>query len=150
MRSLVSLIEIVLRTSTTEEAVDAVLGSFGGVSSGKSARSYLHVAATLGLLHLDGPFCEVTPDGNAFLRDREPGRIRGLLIERVAGVEELLELLKTRPQRLGVLHAEMRRLGFTWVRNTQVRYRLRWLEEVGLVRREGKGRPVYRLADDEV
>lgn len=146
LESLARLIEIVEVSATTEVAVAAVVMSFDSVSSAKAAGSYLHVAASLGLLTLDGSFCEVTHEGTAFLATRSRRRIARLLTQRIAGVTELLELLEQQPRRIGLLHREMNRLGFTWTRDTQVRYRLRWLEEVGVVRREGRARPVYRLA----
>lgn len=113
----------------------------------KTARSYLRVPMTFGFLELDGPRCELTDLGEEFMSSRDLGLIYEQLVVRVAGVEEILDLLRIRPRRMGLLHEELKRQGFPWSKDTQVRYRLRWLEAVGVVRREGKARPIYHVVE---
>lgn len=154
MASLAALLRLAADARYTDDAVDAVVQHFDGVSSRKTAGSYLRVAKILGLLEIDGPRCEVTPAGDAFLKYRSARRrgqqVHDLLLSRVAGVEELVDLLRERPRRIGLLLQEMNRLGFTWAKDAQVRHRLRWLESVGAVCREGRARPLYRLADESM
>ena len=145
IESLRDILRIVERAASTSDAVAAVIASFPGVSSAKTAYSYLKVPTYLGLAFLDGPICELTGDGQKYLLSGQPADLRELLVERVAGVRELLELIAARPRRIGLLHAAMTDQGFGWSRDTQVRYRLRWLEAVGAISREGKARPLYRL-----
>jgi len=149
--SLASLLRLADRARHTDDVVDAVLQRFDSVTSRKSAGAYLRVPMVLGLLDIDGPRCEVTDHGHDFLGRSGTAATDGLyalLVSRVTGVEELLDLLRERPRRIGLLHQEMNRLGFTWANQTQVRYRLRWLEAVGAVCREGRARPLYRLTNE--
>ncbi|QLQ09120.1 MAG: hypothetical protein HZY75_00485 [Nocardioidaceae bacterium] len=153
MASLAALLRIAADARYTDDAVDAVVQGFDGVSSRKAAGSYLRVAMILGLLEIDGPRCEVTPAGDAFLKRRgvkARQQVQELLLSRVDGVEDLVDLIRERPRRIGLLLQEMNRLGFPWAKDTQVRYRLRWLEATGAVCREGRARPLYRLADDSM
>jgi hypothetical protein len=63
----------------------------------------------------------------------------------VDGVSEVIQLLRRQPMRIGRLHERMQADGYRWSTLGQVRYRLRWLEEVGAVTRFGTVRPEYRL-----
>lgn len=144
LRSLRTILDIVARREDVEDIIDALLKRFKSVSSRKAARSYLHVVADLGLIDMRGDSVKLTKDGEAFRAKRDPAVVGRALVERIAGVPEILEVLSVTPLRIGLLLPEMQARGFdSWTTDKQVRYRLRWLEEVGAVSSRGKARPEY-------
>lgn len=85
----------------------------------------------------------LTDSGQAWSATGDVEIIRKALLNRVAGCSEILTLLAQRPLRTGALAEQLAVLGYEWRTLSQVRYRLRWLEAVGLVDRIGKVRPEY-------
>lgn len=142
LTALTRILEWVRDLGSTRAVMAAIVGGFPNVSSTKTAESYLRVPSTLGLVEIDGPVCDLTDHGAGFLDDHDPARVKALLVERVAGVSELLRIMDSgaRSWRIGVLLERMQQCGFRWDRPNQVRNRLRWLEEVGAVGREGDRR----------
>lgn len=116
------------------------------VSSAKAARSYLHVVIDLGFLAMKRGSVVRTQEGEKFVSSNDFNIVRQALVERVAGVSDLLDELRRQPDRIGLLLPRMQALGYRWQTASQIRYRLRWLEEVGMVKKEGRARPVYSLA----
>jgi repressor of nif and glnA expression len=148
LRSLHTILDIVARREDAEDIIDALLKRFESVSSRKAARSYLHVVADLGLIEMRGYSIKLTKDGEAFRARRDPSVVRRALVERIAGVPEILNILSVTPLRIGLLLPEMQARGFeSWTTDKQVRYRLRWLEEVGAVSSRGKARPEYFVVE---
>lgn len=145
LASLADVLRLASDATDTHTAVEALVQHFQNVTSTKAAYSYLRVPVILGLLDIDGPACDLSREGKAFLKRPTGKQLRRLLTERVAGVDDLLRLIGEKPRRIGLLHNEMNELGYGWTKQTQVRYRLRWLEAAGAIRREGAGRPLYRL-----
>lgn len=132
-------------SSTSAEALlDWFLNEFE-LDSRRTAQSYIRVLHALGLIELVGLSVYVTTDGQRFLETGDVDIVRRALTVRISGVDDVLELLGRRPLRIGALTAAMKEAGYDWSTDSQVRYRLRWLEEVGLVSRHGKARPEYRL-----
>jgi len=87
-----------------------------------------------------------TDIGDSFVRTGRHEIVLAQLIARIAAVEEIIDVLRTTPLRIGLLQQELLESGLiSWRTDKQVRYRLRWLEELGVLRREGKARPVYSL-----
>lgn len=130
-----------------DSAVDAVLSEFQSVTSRKAARSYLQVVATLGLIECRRRNIEVTGSGKRFLRTRDPRIVKSALMDRVAGVAEIIDVLNETPLRIGLLLPRVQALGFeSWTTASQIRHRLRWLEEVGVVESRGNARPVYYVS----
>jgi len=148
LRSLNTILGIVQSTTDTDEVLNDLVVAFPGVASFKAARSYLHVVAHLGLVDLDGPTVRVTDEGQGFLRTSDPVIVRQALLTRIAGTCELVKIIRQRPARIGLLLPKLQACGYEWTTLSQVRYRLRWLEEVGVVARRGRARPEYRLTDD--
>lgn len=141
----------ILHRASASTSADAVLDWFVAtysLDSLKTARSYLRVLHVLGLLEAVGLSVYVTSDGRRFLESGDVDILRRALIERISGVDDLLKILARRPLRLGPLTAAMSEAGYPWRTPSQVRYRLRWLEEVGLIARHGKARPEYRLTNE--
>ena len=111
------------------------------VHSPESARRYVHlVAQGLGFVERNGSSVALTSPGIEFARTASRPLLAKQLVERVAGVREILALLEDGPLRIGVIHAKLADSGFLWESDWQVRYRLRWLETAELVvRRDHEG-----------
>ncbi len=143
--SLRAILHMVDGTTDTEEVLGRMVVEFDKTKSLKAARSYLHVVADLGFIDLDGPVVRLTSSGRSYHQAGDAKLVRKALLSRIEGVTEMLQLLGRRPMRIGLLHERMKEAGFNWKTVSQVRYRLRWLEEVGTVTRHGAGRPEYRV-----
>jgi len=118
---------------------------FPRVTSPSTARGYTLVASSLGFLECGNGWVGATSTGAKFVDTGDGELVRDALFERIAGVWELCELLREEPRRIGLLLPAMQELGFGWQTDKQLRYRLRWLEEVGLVAGEGEARVVYSM-----
>jgi hypothetical protein len=138
------MLTMVAATSDTEAVVGQIVENFG-LRSRKAARSYLQVLNTLGFVDVLGSGVHLTGAGQDQLAGVQPAQFRLALLQRIAGCEEVLAVLRRRPQRMSGLLEQMQDAGFDWSTDSQVRYRLRWLEEVGEVERHGVARPLYRL-----
>jgi hypothetical protein len=145
LTSLRVILYMVARTTDTSDVVDQMVAEFDRTTSHKAARSYLHVVADLGFVDLDGPVVRLTASGRKYLETGDVAIVRKALLNRVDGVSEILRLLGHRPMRIGLVHERMKEEGYRWTTASQVRYRLRWLEEIGAVTRYGAARPEYRL-----
>jgi hypothetical protein len=142
--SLATILELVARSESSDSAVKAIEAQFSQVSSLKACRSYLHVVANLGMIDIDGYHVAVTEMGSEYRRTKDPRLVRSALMDRIEGVKTILEILHERPRRIGLLHAELKQRGFvSWTTDKQVRYRLRWMEELGMVGKRGSARPEY-------
>jgi hypothetical protein len=145
LASLGTILHMVAETTDTDAVLDQIVATFERAQSRKTARSYLHVVADLGFVILDGPVVRLTTSGRKYLQTGDTALVREALLERVDGTAELLRLIEQQPRRIGLLHERMQESGYSWSTLSQVRYRLRWLEEVGAVTRHGTARPEYRL-----
>jgi hypothetical protein len=145
LASLDAILHMVDETTDTDTVLGQIVATFERAQSRKTARSYLHVVADLGFVNLDGPVVRLTASGRKYLRTGDVALVRKALLDRVDGIAELLRLIGQRPRRIGLLHERMQANGYNWTTLSQVRYRLRWLEEVGEVTRHGRARPEYRL-----
>lgn len=119
-----------------------------GLSSRKAASSYLRVANSLGFLELVGNSVYPTEAGTALLLSKDKALVATALLERIDGCQVIVDVLRQRPRRLGQLVEQMSALGVApWTTGSQARYRLRWLEECGVVERIGTTRPEYKLVE---
>lgn len=144
LTSLSLILQLVAESTDADAAVAALVERFDQVSSPKASRTYLHVVADLGLIELDGYHVDVTETGIEYLKTRDPQLVERSLLDRIEGVTDIIDMLRARPRRIGLLHSELKQRGFaSWTTDKQIRYRLRWLEEVGLVGKRGKARPEY-------
>lgn len=146
LNALLWILTAVEATSETEAVVSRMMERFQ-LSSRKATKSYLRVVDALGFIEIVGNSVYLTPQGNAYLSHPSSDTVRVALLQNIEGCVTLAEILVQRPSRIGRLLAEMRAAGHTWTTDSQVRYRLRWLEEVGAVERLGGVRPEYRLVD---
>ena len=137
------------RTDFTER----VLREFPTVRSAQSVRSYVqYVLIPLDLVQSTADTIELTTNGRAFLRQKDPRRkLASLLEKQIWGVSDLLTILQDEPKTIGSLSMEMQDRGFPWKSDWQIRYRLNWLRAVGVVVRnsekESPGRyPTWTLS----
>jgi hypothetical protein len=89
--------------SSTDEAIDELVTNFSGVRSRKTARGYLHVLVSLGFVQLDGPLPVITKRGCDFMSHKDPALVKKALIERIAGDDKLLKIVRRHPGRIGLL-----------------------------------------------
>jgi len=134
---------------TQEQMANFIVRRYRGVVSQKAAKSYLYVTIVLGLTEIRMGLTKTTDSGDEFVRTKKSEVIAKSLIERIDGVAEILDLLSEEPMRIGLLAPAMAGRGFDWRTPSQLRYRLRWMEECNLVRRVGLARPVYFVMGDE-
>ena len=109
----------------------------------KAARSYTNVAKTLGFIDIEGRLVHLTPAGHGALAGQLQDLLGPALMERVSACHEVIEILRVRPHRIGRLRKLLAEEGFDWGTDAQLRYRLRWLEEAGIVSRIGQAAPMY-------
>lgn len=124
------------------------MDAFPNVTSTKAARSYLHVVETLGLVEMRPATLVLTRTGERYLETQDPKIIKKALFDRVAAVREIVESLSQNPTRLGLLLEDLAGHDVVaWSTLSQVRYRVQWLMEVGVLGSRGKGRPEYYVLD---
>lgn len=139
------VVEQVEGTTRKADVLGRMVERFG-LSSHKAADSYLRVPHTLGLIEIVGQSVYLTDVGLDYLHNPSREVVRDMLNTRISGCTDIAAALDGRPRRIGPLTAMMRELGHHWSTNSQVRYRLRWLEEVGVVERLGGTRQTeYRI-----
>lgn len=147
LESLHTFVGLAASRPTTDDYIDSVIDEFPGVTSAKAARSYMRVAIDLGFIETSGGRIVLSPDGVRFRRSHSTRLVRDALLDRIAGVDDLIDELTASPTRIGLLLPRMQARGYSWQTTSQVRYRLRWLEEVGVVSQEGRARPIYSIVN---
>ena len=120
------------------DAVEWMIRSFGAVTSEKVARSYWRVPKSLGMLQTDGERLALTAEGAEYLKDRSPVVLLQIILSKVLGVREVLQYLSERPHTMEELLARLQaELGVEWETDTQVLWRVGWLEVLGAAWHEG-------------
>lgn len=110
-----------------------------------TASGYLKSLTNVGLVECKERDVRLTSAGRRVLRGNRTV-LAQLLLDRVAGVGDLMTSLNEKPMRIGHLHARLQERGFAWRTQSQVRYRLRWMEVAGMVERVTLSRyPQYAL-----
>ena len=119
---------------TMREAIAWMIQRWDSVNSEKSARGYWQVPRSFGLLETTGEHIALTADGATYLETPNNGLLLALLRKSVAGFDELIAELEERPLSAdGGLTLLNSTLGVGWESDAQVRFRLGWLENLGLV-----------------
>jgi hypothetical protein len=120
------------------EAIKWLIDSFDRVSSEKVARGYWQVPRNFGLTETEGEQLAVTTAGAEYLSDPTSPRLYALAESNVMGFSELLAALREGPRTPAELLVHLNKtLGFAWQTEAQVRFRLGWLENLGLVLAHG-------------
>lgn len=104
------------------------------VRSPSTVRGYAAVPVTLGLIERsDATRLFLTEAGRRYARSGSRGILRASLVERVLGVEELLQELSTGTATCPELSERLADLGISWNYPMAVRYRLWWLVSAGAI-----------------
>jgi hypothetical protein len=123
---------------TLRDAIDWMLRQFDRVKSEKVARGYWQVPRSFGLMETIGERLALTADGALYLDSPRGEVLLGLLRESVAGFDELVAALEagtlTTAEGLTLLNET---LGVGWESDAQVKFRLGWLENLGVVVQRG-------------
>ena len=119
---------------TVRDAISWLLQRFDRVNSEKVARGYWQVPRSFGLLETVGERMALTADGAAYLESPDSDNLLQLLRSSVAGFDELLIALRGHPltadEGLKLLNEA---LDVEWESDAQVKFRLGWLENLGVV-----------------
>lgn len=120
------------------EAVEWMIRNFGGVTSEKVARGYWRVPKSLGMVQTDGERLALTAEGAEYLKDRSSVVLLQIALSKVLGLREVLQYISERPHTMEELLARLQaELGVEWETDTQVLWRVGWLEVLGVARHEG-------------
>lgn len=123
---------------TMPEAIKWLIDSFDRVSSEKVARGYWQVTRNFGLTELEGERLAATTAGAEYLADSTASRLYALIESNVAGLSELVAALQEGPRTPADLLTYFNdELGFGWETEAQIRFRLGWLENLGLAKVHG-------------
>jgi hypothetical protein len=124
---------------TMPQAIKWLIDSFDRVSSEKVARGYWQVPRNFGLTETEGEQLAVTSDGAEYLSDPTAPRLYALAESNVVGFAELLVALQEHPRTPAELLAYLNGvLGTAWETEAQIRFRLGWLENLGLAEVDGE------------
>jgi len=125
---------------TMREATDWMLARFDRVNSEKVVRSYWQVPRSFGLLETVGERLQLTADGATYTGSGDPDVLVAMMRKSVAGFEELIDELKSRPLSTGeALIFINEAIGVGWESDAQIKFRLTWLENLGVViQRDGR------------
>ncbi len=147
LEALGAILELTEAGPADDEWLAAVRQRFPSVSSDKAARSYRQVVKNLGFLKMKQGRVVLTPAGREFRRSPHPRLVARALRRHISGVDEIMASLQREPKTIGLLYRELADAGLVqWSTDKQVRYRLRWLEEAGIVTRTGRARPLYSIS----
>jgi len=113
---------------------------FPGVKSTSTARGYVSVLVTLGLVEVTRRKVRPTAEGLRFRRSDDRGVLREALVRRVYGVEEVLEELAAGPTTCPDLTRTLAERDVSWNHPMAVRYRVWWLVATDAVRAQRKSR----------
>jgi hypothetical protein len=113
---------------------------FPGVTSTSTARGYVSVLVTLGLVEVIGHTVRPTVEGRRFRRSGDRGVLREALVHRVYGIEEILEELSAGPTTCPDLIRTLAERDVSWNHPMAVRYRVWWLVSTDAVRAKRQSR----------
>jgi hypothetical protein len=117
----------------TGEFIARLQKEFPQVESTSTANGYLRVLVALGFVEIDGGQISLRPMGRNLAEQHDLELVRDALRDRIVGIKELLEELARGPRTMDQLQEVLATLGLAWETNSQLRWRLHWLESVGLV-----------------
>ena len=120
---------------TMRDGIDWMLRRFDRVNSEKVARGYWQVPRSFGLLETVGERLALTPDGATYLASSSPEVLLTVIRKSVAGFDELLaELDQHALSADDGLRVLTDSLGVEWESDAQVKFRLGWLENLGVAK----------------
>ena len=123
---------------TLERLSDWFRSNFRNVRSAKTTRGYLQVLRGLGLVAFEGEQLTVTAMGAELAAEHSLSVLRQVLVDRILGIRETIDLLEERPASGAEIHKHLiEELSLTWTTTAQTDWRLAWLESVGAIEKTG-------------
>jgi len=118
---------------TVSQMVSWIIENFEKVSSDKVARGYIaSVLMPFDLVETQGEQVVLTATGVEYLEDPTPDALVEIMRLNVAGFDEIVDVLAQGPTSPAALLTNLQeKLGVGWETDTQVRFRLGWLENLG-------------------
>jgi restriction endonuclease Mrr len=124
--------------TTLRAGIDWMLERFDRVNSTKVVRGYWQVPRSFGLLETVGARMALTPEGASYLESKSSSQLLEILRASVAGFDEVLRALDQGPVRPDELLPRLnQQLHVQWQSEAQVRFRLGWLENLGVAEQSG-------------
>jgi hypothetical protein len=120
----------------TPQFISRLQSEFPQVESIATVNGYFRVLVALGLIELGSGQISLTPAGREFVEIHDVELVCEALRTRIVGVKELLEELQRGQRTMEQLQEVMGEVGLAWETNSQLGWRLHWLESVGLVAAE--------------
>lgn len=119
---------------TVQQAIAWLITTFEKASSEKVARGYWQVLRSFGLIELSGEQLGLSVDGAEYHEDPTRARLLATIRNHVAGFDEIIGHLQDQPLTTDQLLGHIRNdLGVTWETDAQIKFRMGWLENVGIV-----------------
>lgn len=142
--TLEELVALAADEPTTDEFLDRLGKECPSV--GTTAFRYLAVLKVTGFVRQEGGHVIQGDYGRRLLRRSSSSEtvIASALVNRVAGVREIMVLLSRGPLRSGLIHQELSK-EFGWKSPNQVQFRLKWMETADMVERRKARYPLYEL-----
>lgn len=132
--NLQALLQAVGSSSTRSALEDYIAQSAPNVRSTSTVRGYVAVPVTLGFLERgSGRTLVLTNTGRRYARTGDLSLLREALIDRVFGVQELLDELTVGPSTCPALTGRLAGRGIAWNHPMAVRYRVWWLVASGAI-----------------
>jgi Restriction endonuclease/HB1, ASXL, restriction endonuclease HTH domain len=127
---------VVASAPTVSQMASWIIDTFEKVSSPKVARGYIaSVLRPFNLVETQGERLVLTATGVEYLDDPTPAALTEIARLNVAGFDEILDALSEGPKSSAqLLELLQTQLHVGWETDAQVRFRLIWLENLGLVK----------------
>jgi len=141
-------LEHILDTDPTfDEMVDWVIKQHEKVNSKKAASGYIRALNTVGAVVFDGERIKLTPEAADFMEDQNVKKAQRMFLDSVAGAEEAYDFMKNGPKTVERINDHIKEaIKVSWESEAQTRWRLYWLESLGLVEKTKNGYQVIRTA----
>jgi restriction system protein len=132
------LIFVSEREPTLDEFIDWVTGTFEKVNSRRTAKGYIEMVRLAGLVEPRTGRLVLTSDAASYLASTDQEELYRTMCDNIAGFEETLDRIRLAPTALPELTAYLNTLlGTQWDTDAQAGWRVRWLESLGKVERDG-------------
>lgn len=123
--SLADLMKMAQDGPCRSDYIERVRDHFPRVDS--TGEKYLILLVALGFLEAKQGQVFTSARGRAVLTGDLPGTVRRVLLDRVEGVTQVLEAVAQGPLRVGLIHLAVSP-EFGWERQSQIRYRVQWMQ----------------------
>ena len=123
-----------------EDLMKWFVTNFPGVKGGRSTQGYVYTVTDVLSLAEEGSGQRIhlTREGSEYVKTKDRDYLFRILDSRVAGISDILDILKSGPLGLSDLHGQLKsRLKKDWATENQTFFRVAWLMSLGKVKRVG-------------